>query len=178
MVQGSNVGARQQCCCSTPTHARTLCKLPFSRDGLFPRVPAMGWFTVMAQLSIQKLHHTTRCTADSLPASQPVSLITWGFHTLPDHNAYLPCTSPQLRCLQLEMTITCSIIVGCVFFQPLDDTLLVGRVEGRKEGCVKAHEVREAVTVFFFLCAKPFFNEIFSLYLILSLVYHRYGHII
>lgn len=76
-------------------------------------------------------HYKVRCR---FPASQPVSLITLGFHTLPDHDAYLPSTSSQLRCLQLEMTITCSVVVGCVFFfsSPIGNTLLVGKVEGRK----------------------------------------------
>lgn len=46
----------------------------FQQGQLFPpQVPALGLFAVMAQLSIQKLHHSTRCTAVSQPASQPVS---------------------------------------------------------------------------------------------------------
>lgn len=121
-MQGSNVAATFQC-------MNVRCASYLSAGTAFSQVPALGLFAVMAQLSIQKLHHSTRCTADS-PASQPASqptnqsasqsasLITLGFHTLPDHNAYLPSTSPQLRCLQLEMTITCSVIVGCLFFPP------------------------------------------------------------
>lgn len=67
-------------------------------------VAAMGWFAVMAQPFIHKLHHTTRCTADSLPASQ--SCYLGGFHLLLDRNAYLRPTSSPLSDLQLEMTIT------------------------------------------------------------------------
>ena len=84
-----------------------------------------------------------------LPASQSVSLITWGFHTLPDYNAYLPSTSPQLRCLQLEMTITCSVIVGCVFFPPQPPRwYFVGRRGWKKEVCVMTHKIREVVKIF------------------------------
>lgn len=51
----------------------------FQQGQLFPpQVPALGLFAVMAQLSIQKLHHSTRCTAVSQPASQPV-LLLWDF---------------------------------------------------------------------------------------------------
>lgn len=59
-------------------------------------------------------HYKVHCR---FPASHSASLITKGFHT-PDHNAYLPSTSPQLRCVQLEMTITCSVVVESVFSQP------------------------------------------------------------
>lgn len=30
-------GERQQCCCNIPTYERSLCELPFNRDGLFPK---------------------------------------------------------------------------------------------------------------------------------------------
>ena len=128
MVQGSNVAAtfqRMNACCASYLSAGTAF-FPSPCNGLV-RSDGSAFYSEIAA------HYKVHCRFPaSQPASQSVSLITWGFHTLPDHNAYLPSTSPQLRCSQLEMTITCSVIVGCVFCNPLGDTLLVGGVEGRK----------------------------------------------
>lgn len=115
-------------------HECSQCKLPFSRDSFFlPKF--LHWACSQWWLSFLFKNCTTVQGALQFPsqqASQSASLITLGFHTLPDHNTYLPSTSPQLRCLQLEMTITCSVIVGCLFFlSPHQlDTLLVGRAKG------------------------------------------------
>lgn len=83
MVQGSNVAAtfqRMNACCANYLSVGTA----------FSQLPAMDWFAVMAQLSIHKLHHTTRCTADSLPASQPASQ---SYYLGISHTAWSQCLS-------------------------------------------------------------------------------------
>ena len=130
MVQGSNVAAKFQ------RMSARCASLLSAGTAFFPK--SLQWAGSQWWLSFLFRNCSTQgalqipCQPASQPASQSVSLITWGFHTLPDHNAYLPSTSPQLRCSQLEMTITCSVIVGCVFSNPLGDSLLVGGVEGRR----------------------------------------------
>lgn len=108
-MQGSNIAATFQCMSvrsASYLSAGTAFSSPSSCIGLV-RSDGSAFYSKTAP------QYKVHC---SFPASKPASLITLGFHTLPDHNTYLPSTSPQLRCLQLEMTITCSVIVGCLFF--------------------------------------------------------------
>lgn len=78
-------------------------------------------------------HYKVHCRFPaSQPASQSVLLLGDFTHCLITMLIF-PSTSPQLRYSQLEMTITCSVIVGCVFFQP-PRWYFVGRQGWRKEG--------------------------------------------
>lgn len=153
-------------------HECSQCKLPFSRDSFFlPKF--LHWACSQWWLSFLFKNCTTVQGALQFPsqqASQSASLITLGFHTLPDHNTYLPSTSPQLRCLQLEMTITCSVIVGCLFFLSpptsfLGDTLLVGRAKGNN---VLSRQIKMLQS---FKC-KGIKYKIFSFFLFLFLLFH------
>lgn len=80
-------------------------------------------------------HNKVHCSFPaSPPPGRPVSQsITWGFHPAPDYTAYPASTSPQLRCWQLEMTITYAVIVGCAISpRARADSLCLRWVKGGK----------------------------------------------
>ncbi len=147
----------------------------FQRGRPFSQVPAMGWFAVMAQLSIQKLHHTTRCTADSLPASQPVSQ---SYYLGISHTAWSQCLS------SLHISSAEVFAIGndnhmqrycrMHFSNPLGDAWLVGRVEGRK---VLSWHIKPEWLLQSFMCSTnillffPFFLFLFVYIYHLSVIF-------
>lgn len=121
----------------------------------------MGLFAVMAQLSIQKLHHTSRCTADS----QSV-LLHWDFtHRLITIVIFPPYLHRGYVCSwkwksHEAFFLFCSML-GFFFFYLLFnffpvllfDTLLVRM----RKGAVLAHKARPVVSL---LLAKIIFLHV------------------
>lgn len=145
----------------------------FQQGQLFPpQVPALGLFAVMAQLSIQKLHHSTRCTAVSQPASQPVSQ---SYYFGISHAAWsqylssLHISSAEVFAIGNDNHMQRYCRMPFFFLSPptsfLGDTLLVGGAKGNN---VLSRQIKMLQS---FKC-KGIKYKNFSFFLFLFLLFH------
>lgn len=138
-------GERKRHCCNDPAPSAH-CASYLSAGTSTPHLPplhtppsptpkTLQWAGSQWWLSFLFRYCTTQQGAlqFSLLAYQPVSQsITWGFHPAADYRAYPASTSPQLRCWQLEMTITYGVIVeSAISPSARTDSLCLCRVKGR-----------------------------------------------